>query len=338
LHRKLAAIVAADIVGYSKRLSENERGTLAAIAALRREIFEPQLAPHSGRIFRLIGDSTLLEFDSALGAVDFAIGVQQSLAIRNATEGPDALILRMGVDLGDVLVEQEEIHGEGVNIAVRLEEIAEPGGICLSDNIHAQIRNRIDAPFFPIGPRVLKNIAQPVQAWRWRPQKAQQSRHAQFSYVANDRQEIDPRVTELILALHARSAQLAVSNALDDVLSGTDDERLAKTESFYERIGNELALARAMLGLIQIEPAVEFQEICPAGRSNQSLTEFINGILEDRGRADVFRLVRQAQTIMRGEDDVISKRRLFLDMVRKFHYEEFIVRSKGLIKTAFTTA
>ncbi len=145
MRRRLTAIVAADIVGYSRRFSEDETGTLAAIEALRTQLIEPHLAIHSGRIFRLLGDSTLLEFESALGAVEFAIQVQQHLADRSETEGmSNPLVLRMGLDLGDVVVEENEIHGEGINIAVRLEKMAEPGGICMSDNIHTQIRKKID--------------------------------------------------------------------------------------------------------------------------------------------------------------------------------------------------
>jgi class 3 adenylate cyclase len=336
LRRKLTAIVAADIVGYSRRLREDESGTLAAIEALRTHIIEPHLAIHSGRIFRLLGDSTLLEFDSALGAVEFATQVQQCLASRRTGEPTNmALVLRMGLDLGDVVVEENEIHGEGINIAVRLEEIAEPGGICLSDSIHAQIRKPIDPPFFPIGPRTLKNIAEPVQVWRWRPVRVTGSRREAAGPAMTARQLIDPQVTELILRLHARSAQLAISNALDDMLAETDQEHRPKTENIYERIAEELSLARAMLDRIQVEPADHFREIDPGGPAHQSLSAFIASVFQERGKAYLIRLMPEAQQIIRGNDTVIAKRRRFLDMVRRFHDEEFIVRSQGLIKSAF---
>jgi class 3 adenylate cyclase len=336
LRRKLTAIVAADIVGYSKRLSEDESGTLAGIEKLRTHIVEPHLAKHSGRIFRLLGDSTLLEFESALGAVEFATQVQQCLASQSEAEPKkDALVLRMGLDLGDVVVEENEIHGEGINVAVRLEEIAEPGGICLSDGIHAQIRKRFDPPFFPIGQRTLKNIAEPVQVWRWRPRREIGAPREQGGTSISVQKVLDPQVTDLILRLHARSAQLAISNALDDVLAGSDQESRQKADSFYERIGDELALARSMLDRIQIEPADQFREIFPSGQTYQSLNAFISAIFQERGNAYLMRLMPEAHRIMKGTESMITKRRLFLDMVRRFHDEEFVVRSKGLIKTAF---
>ena len=334
LRRKLTAIVAADIVGYSKLLSEDESGTLARIGELRSGIIEPHLAKHSGRVFRLLGDSTLLEFESALGAVEFATQVQQCLASQSeAGPGNDALVLRMGLDLGDVVVEENEIHGEGINIAVRLEEIAEPGGICLSDGIHAQIRKRFDPPFFPIGPRTLKNIGEPVQVWRWVPRRNIARGDLAISIPAE--KTLDPQVIELILKLHARSAQLAISNALDDVLAEFDQEPPPKADSLYERIGDELALARSMLDRIRVEPADQFSEMFPSGQATQSLNAFISAIFQERGNAYLIRLMPEAHRIMKGTESVIAKRRLFLDMVRRFHDEEFVVRSKGLIKTAF---
>jgi class 3 adenylate cyclase len=336
LRRKLTAIVAADIVGYSKRLSEDESGTLARIEHLRTHIVEPHLVKHSGRIFRLLGDSTLLEFESALGAVEFATEVQQCLASRSDTERKDdGFVLRMGLDLGDVVVEENEIHGEGINIAVRLEEIAEPGGICLSDGIHAQIRKRFDPPFFPIGPRTLKNIMEPVQVWRWRPRRDVTSPREHGGPSIPGQKMLDPHVTELILKLHARSAQLAISNALDDVLAENDQQASATGDSFYERIGDELALARSMLDRIQVEPVDQFRELLPSGETYQSLNVFISAIFQERGNAYLMRLMPQAHLIMKGPESAVAKRRLFLDMVRRFHDEEFVVRSKGLIKTAF---
>ena len=330
MRRRLTAIVAADIVGYSKRLGEDESGTLRAIGLLRTQIIEPLLAKHSGRIFRFLGDSTLLEFESAMGAVEFATEVQQSLAGRGAAGTPDdALVLRMGLDLGDVVVEENELHGEGITIAVRLEEMAEPGGICVSDAVHAQIRKKIDPPFFPIGPRPLKNIADPVQVWRWRPRRpappapqAVASSHARTAF--------DPRLTELILKLHARSARLAISDALDDVLADADPGQKAK--SFCERITAELLLARAMLDGIQVEPA---DPLYPGGQAPQSLSAFIAAIFQERGNDYLTRMIPDVHRVMDSDHSPITKRRLFLDLVRRFHDEEFVVRSKGLIKSAF---
>ena len=333
LRRKLTAIVAADIVGYSKRLGEDESGTLARIEELRTHVIEPHLRLHSGRIFRLLGDSTLLEFESALGAVEFATQVQQCLA--SGEPADNALVLRMGLDLGDVVVEENEMHGEGINIAVRLEKIAEPGGICLSDSIHALIRKKIDPVFVPLGLRTLKNIAEPVQVWRWSPMRAPNPRHEKAGTSTATEKLIDPQVTELILRLHARSAQLAISNALDDALAESDQEHRPRTESFYERIGDELQMARAMLDGIQVEPTDQFREIDPSGPATTSLSAFIASLFQERGNGYLVRLMPEAQSIMKGTESVIAKRRLFLNMVRRFHDEEFVVRSKGLIKAAF---
>ncbi len=335
MRRRLTAIVAADIVGYSKRFSEDETGTLAAIQALRTQIIEPHLAIHSGRIFRLIGDSTLLEFESALGAVEFAIQVQQYLAERSETEGmSNPLVLRMGLDLGDVVVEENEIHGEGINIAVRLEKMAEPGGICMSDNIHTQIRKTIDPACFPIGPRSLKNIADPVQVWRWRPKRGAPSpSHTGLSGAG--RKPIDARLTELVLKLHARSAQLAISDALDDLLAQNEPTQTRNAGHFYERITEELLKARAMLDGVQVEPIDEFRDLHPGALPYQTLSAFIAGLFQQHGNVYLLRLMPEMELIMNGDGDAVAKRRLCLDLIRRFYDEEFVVRSKGLIKAAF---
>ena len=146
---------------------------------------------------------------------------------------------------------------------------------------------------------------------------------------------LDPQVTELILKLHARSAQLAISNALDDVLAEDHQEPRRKADSFYERIGDELTVARAMLDRIQVEPADQFREIFPGEQTYQSLTAFISAIFQELGNAYLMQLISEAHLIMKGTESAIAKRRQFLDMVRRCHDEEFVVRSKGLIKTAF---
>jgi hypothetical protein len=217
-----------------------------------------------------------------------------------------------------------------------LEEIAEPGGICLSDSIHAQVRKKFDPSFFPIGLRTLKNIAEPVQVWRWRPLRERRPPlHEQGGSAVPPEKMFDPQVIELILKLHARSAQLAVSTALDDVLAENDTEPGLKGISFYDRIGDELTLARALLEPIQVEPADQFRDLVPSIQNYQSLSTFISAIFQERGNAYLMRLMPEAHMIMKGADGVIAKRRLLLELVRRFHDEEFVVRSKGLIKSAF---
>ena len=136
MERRLAAILAADVVGYSRLMSEDEAGTLTVLKALRKELFAPKVDEHHGRIVKLMGDGALVEFASVVDAVNCTVDVQRALALRNAERPTDErLQLRIGVNLGDVIIEGNDIYGDGVNIAARLEEFAEPGGICVSGTV-----------------------------------------------------------------------------------------------------------------------------------------------------------------------------------------------------------
>src|SRR5262245_26672140 len=168
--RRLAAIVSADVAGYSRLMGRDESGTLAALKALRREVVDPKIAEHGGRIVKTTGDGLLLEFASVVGAVRCAIEMQTDIAAKGAAVPEDQRItFRIGVNLGDVIVEGDDIFGDGVNIAARLEVLAEPGGICMSDDAFHQVRGKIDVLFVEMGLQSLKNIDQPVHAWRWSP-------------------------------------------------------------------------------------------------------------------------------------------------------------------------
>jgi adenylate cyclase len=151
-------------------MAANETGTLAALRALRAELVDPMVEAHHGRIVKLMGDGTLVEFASVVDAVSCAVEVQQALAIRNK-EAPEArrLRLRIGINLGDVIVEGDDLYGDGVNIAARLEGIAEPCGICISDKVHREVRNHLNLRFADMGSRTLKNISDPVRLWKWVP-------------------------------------------------------------------------------------------------------------------------------------------------------------------------
>lgn len=164
--RRLAAILAADMVGYSRRVRADEEATLAALAALRAAVIEPLIAQHNGRIFKLMGDGLLAEFPSAVDAVRSAVAIQEALAAREATDG-QGLAFRIGVNLGDVIVDGLDLQGDGVNVAARLEGLAEPGGICIAASVHEQVRDRLAIPFDDLGECSLKNIDRPVRAWRW---------------------------------------------------------------------------------------------------------------------------------------------------------------------------
>ena len=165
--RRLAAILAADVVGYSRMMEADEGGTLAALMARRREVLEPLIVKYQGRIFKVAGDGVLVEFASAVNAVQCAVDLQQGMTTANSGMSEDrSIVLRIGVNLGDVIVEGSDLYGDGVNIAARLEAVAEPGGILVSGTAHAHIKNNIKAGFDDLGFQTLKNIAEPVRAYR----------------------------------------------------------------------------------------------------------------------------------------------------------------------------
>jgi adenylate cyclase len=167
VERRLAAVLAADVAGYSRLMGADEEGTLARLKALRKALVDPTIAKHRGRIVKTTGDGMLVEFASAVDAARSAVEVQRGMAEQNVSVPPDQRIeFRIGVHLGDIIFDDNDIFGDGVNIAARLEGIAEPGGICVSDDAHRQIRSKVDFAFGDMGPQTLKNISEPMRAWR----------------------------------------------------------------------------------------------------------------------------------------------------------------------------
>ncbi|MER9879764.1 adenylate/guanylate cyclase domain-containing protein [Mesorhizobium sp. M0118] len=167
MDRKLAAILAADVVGYSKLMEQDEQGTFERVRAGRRELFEPEIARHHGHIFKLMGDGLLAEFSSVMDAVECAVALQKGLAERNAAVPEDQRFqVRIGVNLGEVIVEGDDRFGEGVNIAARLEQIAEPGGIYVSGKVANEVEKKLAFAFEPMGEQRVKNIAEPVAVYR----------------------------------------------------------------------------------------------------------------------------------------------------------------------------
>jgi adenylate cyclase len=164
--RRLAAILAADVVGYSRMMGADEAGTLASLKRHREAIFDPAISEHRGRIVKLIGDGTLAEFGSVVDAVNCAIAIQRAC---KAGADTSTITLRIGVNLGDVIIEGDDIYGDGVNVAARLEPLAEPGGICIASIVHESIGNRVDAVFKDGGYVSVKNIDRPVRVWKWDP-------------------------------------------------------------------------------------------------------------------------------------------------------------------------
>src|SRR5437870_10028400 len=167
---RLAAILAADVAGYSRLMGADEEGTLAALKAIRRELGDPKIAEHRGRIVKTTGDGLLVEFASVVDAVRCAVEVQREMAARNADVPAERRIdFRIGVNLGDIIIDENDIFGDGVNVAARLEALADPGGICVSRVVRDQVRDKLHCAFEDMGEQQVKNIARPVRAYRILP-------------------------------------------------------------------------------------------------------------------------------------------------------------------------
>ena len=167
LQRRLAAILSADVVGYSRLMGMDEAGTLSRLNALRRELIDPTITAHSGRIVKLMGDGALVEFASAVNAVTCAIEIQRRVQERAAAEvEANPLQFRIGINVGDIIIDGQDILGDGVNIASRIEGTAEPGGIAISEDAWRQVQGKVAANFIDAGEQNLKNIARPVRIYR----------------------------------------------------------------------------------------------------------------------------------------------------------------------------
>jgi adenylate cyclase len=166
LQRRLAAVLAADVVGYSRLMGIDEAGTLARLKAMRRDLLDPTIAAHWGRVVKLMGDGMLVEFASAVDAVACAIEIQKHVREHDAVfSGGDPIQFRIGINVGDIIIEGNDIFGDGVNIAARIESIAAPGGISLSENTWQQVQGKVAANFVDSGEHSLKNIARPVRVY-----------------------------------------------------------------------------------------------------------------------------------------------------------------------------
>ena len=168
MERRLAAILAADVVGYSRLMHDDEMGTLTALKECEAGIFEPTVQQFNGRIFKRMGDGLLAEFASAINATRCAIDVQLAMA-RYDDEMPKnrQIAYRIGINLGDIIIDGGDIFGDGVNIAARLEGLARPGGVCISGKVFDEIRNNLDVSFEKLGQKQVKNIKKPIQIYQW---------------------------------------------------------------------------------------------------------------------------------------------------------------------------
>ena len=192
MRRRLAAILAADIVGYSALIAEDEEGTLGAFKQLQRNFIEPLVNDHRGRIVKTLGDGFLIEFQSAVDAVTAAVAWQRGMPDTDASAG---LRFRIGINLGDIVIDEDDIHGDGVNIATRLEGVSQPGGICVADVVYQSVVGKVETGFTDLGEVQLKNIRNGIRAWQW-TEAMTALRHAR-SKLPDER---DP-VTELSIAV-----------------------------------------------------------------------------------------------------------------------------------------
>ena len=167
MDRKLAAILAADVVAYTALMEADEAGTHERLKAGRKDLFEPEIARHHGRIFKVMGDGMLAEFGSVVDAVECAVALQRGLGERNAALPENQRIkVRIGINLGEVIVEGDDRYGEGVNVATRIEQLADPGGICVSGNVAHEVEKRLAFSFESMGDQKVKNIAKPISVFR----------------------------------------------------------------------------------------------------------------------------------------------------------------------------
>ncbi|MEO1016227.1 MAG: adenylate/guanylate cyclase domain-containing protein [Pseudomonadota bacterium] len=223
--RRLAAILAADVAGYSRLVGVDEEGTLEALRAHRLEVIEPILRDHGGRIANTAGDSFLIEFASAVDAVRFAIAMQEGLGSRNEDVPDDRRIrFRIGINVGDVIIEGDDLLGHGVNVAARIEALAAPGGIALSEDAYRQIAGRVDATWTDIGMRSLKNIADLVRVWTLRL----------------DGDERSDTAASLAVASPERSSQASIAVLPFDNMSG-DSEQGYFADGITEDLITEIA-------------------------------------------------------------------------------------------------
>ena len=242
--RRLAAIVAADVVGYSRLMGEDETGTLAALRAHRSELIDPLIARYGGRIVKTMGDGLLLEFASVVDAVRCSVETQEGMSTRNV-DVPDEkqIVFRIGINLGDIIFEDGDIFGDGVNVAARLEGMAEPGGVLVSHTVYESIADKLDIVFTDNGEREFKNIAKPVRVWSW-PRRLSTNRQDRKPFVVVTEFE-GRRENEKLLAEDLRNDLAAALSRLTG-LEVTVDQRKA---DFLVHGGVRLAGRRCRLSV-----------------------------------------------------------------------------------------
>ena len=292
--RRLAAILAADVAGYSRLMGADEEGTLERLKALRRELLDPKIAEHHGRIVKTTGDGLLVEFASVVDAVRCAVEVQQAMPERNTGVGADNRIeLRIGINLGDVIVEGDDLYGDGVNIAARIEALADAGGVFVSNTVHDHVRDRLPFVFEDLGEQQVKNIARPVRVYRVRdsPPAAEAASRPPalplpdkpsiavlpFANMSGDPEQeyfADGMVEEIITALSPLSAGCSSSPAIRP-----SPTRAAPVD--VKKVGRELGVRYVLEGSLRkagnrIRVTAQLVEARPASMSGPTATTAIS--------------------------------------------------------------
>jgi class 3 adenylate cyclase len=249
MEHTLVAILAADVVGYSRHMATDEERTHARLKALRQELIEPRIAHHHGRVVKLTGDGAMVLFMSVVKAVECAAAIQRDLAKTQSQVPEDQRIqLRIGINLGDIIIEQDDVIGDDVNIAARLEKLAEPGGICIARDVYNRIRSKLALPCEPMGDQFVKNIPEPVFAYRvlWDPLAAERARlePSNLEPAEAARQEWLTRAAASASYLADLSRQADVLATLLGVLRGM----LATNEAITDPLWRVASAAAALLG------------------------------------------------------------------------------------------
>jgi adenylate cyclase len=213
--RRLSAILAADVAGYSRLTHDDEEATHARLTALLADHIKPTVSEHGGRIVKHTGDGFLAEFPSAVQAVRAAVRFQSAVGDlqKNDAEGRRVLF-RVGINIGDVIVEPHDIFGEGVNIAARLEGMAEPGGTCISSSAYDQVRGKVDITFEDMGPQALKNIAEPIRVWRAKPPDSEASKVVAEKPLSAGAGGLPGQIRGVLQVAHAALASVAAVGAV----------------------------------------------------------------------------------------------------------------------------
>ena len=268
VERRLAAVLAADVAGYSRLMGRDEERTLAQLKTLRKTLVDPGIATHRGRIVKTTGDGMLVEFASAVDAARCAVAIQREMVQQNIGVSPELRIeFRIGIHVGDIIIDDNDIFGDGVNIAARLEGIAEPGGVCISDDAYRQIRGKIDVAFNDIGEQALKNITEPMHAWHIRLAGESPATRASSSAIQSQDLALPNKPSIVVLPFDNMSAEPGQDYLADGIVEAITAALscirsffvIARTSAFTYKgratnardVGKELGVAYLLEGSVQ---------------------------------------------------------------------------------------